>query len=165
MSGYDIGQTLLMTDAERWSGVLVGSIYHALKKMEQEGHITVASIEQTGHRQKAVYAITEQGKAYLKDLITETITKSTVAYPSSLYAALSFYHKSPKDECRQALVNHKNTLEQEFAAMKHGLEAKSKAMNNNVPPMVQLMMDHMFNVISQQQGFVQKAIELLDSEN
>jgi DNA-binding PadR family transcriptional regulator len=165
MSGYDIGQTLIMTDAERWSGVLIGSIYHALKKMEQEGHIMIASIEQTGHRQKAIYQITEQGRAYLKNLVSETITESKVAYPSSLYAALSFYQQLSRDECRQALENHKNTLEQELAAMKHGLEAKNKAMNNNVPPMVQLMMDHMLNVISQQQSFVQKAIELLDSEN
>lgn len=165
MSGYDIGQTLLMTDAERWSGVQIGSIYHALKKMEQEGHIKIASIEQTGHRQKAIYEITDQGRAYLKSLVSETITGSNVAYPSSLYAALSFYQQLPREECLQALENHKNTLKQEFEAMKHGLEAKNKAMNNNVPPMVQLMMDHMLNVISQQQSFVQKAIELLDSEN
>ncbi|WP_249529548.1 PadR family transcriptional regulator [Paenibacillus brevis] len=32
MSGYDIQQMLQTTDAERWSGVLIGSIYHALKK-------------------------------------------------------------------------------------------------------------------------------------
>lgn len=165
MSGYDIAQTLQMTDAERWSGVLIGSIYHALKKMEQEGHVEIASIEQTGHRQKAVYAITEQGRGYLKVLISEAITETTVAYPSSLYSALSFYHKLPKDECRQALESHKKSLEQELTAMRHGLEAKNIAMGNNVPPMVQLMMDHMLNVILQQQSFVEKAIELLDSES
>lgn len=32
MSGYDVQQGLQMTDAERWGGVLIGSIYHALKK-------------------------------------------------------------------------------------------------------------------------------------
>ncbi|MNJ75226.1 hypothetical protein D3C77_722840 [compost metagenome] len=71
----------------------------------------------------------------------------------------------PKDESRQALEIHKKTLAHEFAAMKQGLEAKNIAMENNVPPMVQLMMDHMLNVISLQQSFVEKAIELLDLEN
>ncbi len=32
MSGYDIKQMLEMTDAERRGGVLIGSIYHALKE-------------------------------------------------------------------------------------------------------------------------------------
>ena len=34
MSGYDLQQKLGGADAERWGGVLPGSIYHALKKLE-----------------------------------------------------------------------------------------------------------------------------------
>ena len=52
MSGYDIQQKIIGADAERWGGVLVGSIYHALKKLEQEKYIELSGIEQTGHRQK-----------------------------------------------------------------------------------------------------------------
>ena len=50
LSGYDIQQLLRLSDAERWGGVLIGSIYHALKKLEKEGHIEISSIEMTGHR-------------------------------------------------------------------------------------------------------------------
>ena len=39
MSGYDLQQKLGGADAERWGGVLPGSIYHALKKLEGEGCI------------------------------------------------------------------------------------------------------------------------------
>ncbi|MFR4561382.1 MAG: PadR family transcriptional regulator [Flavonifractor plautii] len=53
MSGYDLQQKLGGADAERWGGVLPGSIYHALKKLEGEGCIALAGVEQTGHRQKA----------------------------------------------------------------------------------------------------------------
>lgn len=28
---------------------MVGSIYHAFKKLEQEGHIALARVERTGH--------------------------------------------------------------------------------------------------------------------
>ena len=38
MSGYDLQQKLGGADAERWGGVLPGSIYHALKKLEVEGY-------------------------------------------------------------------------------------------------------------------------------
>lgn len=62
MSGYDIQQKLLEWNVSIWSEVLVGSIYHALKKLEQKGHISIHSIENTGHRQRAIYQITEKGK-------------------------------------------------------------------------------------------------------
>ena len=52
MTGYDIKVMLELSDAERWGGVLIGSIYNALKKLEKDGYIEVASIESTGHRQK-----------------------------------------------------------------------------------------------------------------
>ena len=34
MSGYDIQQLLKLKNADQWGGVLIGSIYHALKKLE-----------------------------------------------------------------------------------------------------------------------------------
>ena len=48
MSGYDLQQKLGGADAERWGGVLPGSIYHALKKLEGEGCIALAGA--TGRR-------------------------------------------------------------------------------------------------------------------
>ena len=40
MSGYDIKQMLQTMDAKRWGGVLIGSIYYALKKLEKNGYGT-----------------------------------------------------------------------------------------------------------------------------
>lgn len=165
MSGYDIQQTLQMTDAERWGGVLIGSIYHALKKMEQEGYVAVTSIEQTGHRQKAVYAITEAGRTYLQTLIKEALEASSAFYPSTLYSGLSFYEKLSVDECRKALEQQRSALQKEYSAVKQGLEAKDAAMQHKVPPMVMLIMDNMFSIIKQQQEFVDKALTLLDAEH
>lgn len=102
MSGYDIQQMLKVMDAEHWGGVLVGSIYHALKKMEAEGLVEVISVEQTGHRQKAVYQITEKGSAYLKKLVRDALKTSSVVYPSRLYSGLSYVHKLPKEEAWKA---------------------------------------------------------------
>ena len=48
MSGYDLQQKLGGADAERWGGVLPGSIYHALKKLEGEGCIALAGVEWNG---------------------------------------------------------------------------------------------------------------------
>ena len=75
MSGYDLQQKLGGADAERWGGVLPGSIYHALKKLEGEGCIALAGVEQTGHRQKAVYRITEAGRNHLHTLIADALLR------------------------------------------------------------------------------------------
>lgn len=165
MSGYDIQQALQMTDAERWGGVLIGSIYHALKKMEQEGYVEVTSIEQTGHRQKAVYAITEAGQKYLQELINDALKASSVFYPSTLYSGLSFYEKLSTDECRRALQQQRSILKAEYDAVKQGFEAKDAALHNKIPPMVMLIMENMFSIIKQQQDFVEKALALLDTQN
>lgn len=165
MSGYDIQQGLQMTDAERWGGVLIGSIYHALKKMEQEGYVAVTSIEQTGHRQKAVYSITEAGRTYLQTLIKDALKVSSVHYPSTLYSGLSFYEKLSADECRKALEQQRSVLKDEYDAVKQGLEAKDAAMQHKIPPMVMLIMDNMFSSIKQQQDFVDQALALLDTEH
>lgn len=162
MSGYDVQQMLRLNDAERWGGVLIGSIYHALKKLEKEGHIKITSIEQTGHRQKAVYQITAQGQAHLRELIRDSIGTSSIPYPSSLYSGLSFFHKVSAEETRQALELQLENLEREIKAMEYGLESKNAAMQNNIPPMTQLIFDHMFAVIQQQQDFVKKALLLLE---
>jgi DNA-binding PadR family transcriptional regulator len=165
MSGYDIQQALQMTDAERWGGVLIGSIYHALKKMEQEGYVEITSIEQTGHRQKAVYSITETGRSYLKTLIKDSLKASSVMYPSTLYSGLTFYEKLSADECRKELEEQRIALKDEYSAVKHGLEAKDVAMQHKIPPMVNLIMDNMFSIIKQQQDFVEKALALLEKEH
>ncbi len=165
MSGYDIQQTLQMTDAERWGGVLIGSIYHALKKMEQEGYVIVTSIEQTGHRQKAVYSITDTGRAYLQTLIKDSLKVSSVLYPSTLYSGLSFYEKLSVDECRKALEQQRIALKDEYNAVKSGFEAKDTAMQHKIPPMVNLIMDNMFSIIKQQQDFVDNALALLEKEH
>ena len=77
MSGYDLQQKLGGADAERWGGVLPGSIYHALKKLEGEGCIALAGVEQTGYRQKAVYRITEAGRNHLHTLIADALRTSS----------------------------------------------------------------------------------------
>lgn len=165
MSGYDIQQALQMTDAERWGGVLIGSIYHALKKMEHEGYVAVTSIEQTGHRQKAVYSITDTGRTYLQTLIKDSLKASSVLYPSTLYSGLSFYEKLSAEECRKALEEQRIALNNEYSAVKRGLEAKDAAMQHKIPPMVNLIMENMFSTIKQQQDFVDKALALLEKEH
>lgn len=163
-SGYDIQQVLRLSDAERWGGVLIGSIYHALKKMEKEGLVVVDSIEQTGHRQKAIYKITEKGQEYLKQLVAECLEASSVNYPSTLYSGMSYIEKISKDDALKALCQQRDSLEKEYTELENGMRLKNVTMNNHIPPMTNLIFENMFAVVKQQQSFVKKAIQLLELE-
>lgn len=163
LSGYDIGQMISKADAERWGGVLAGSIYHALKKLEQENYIELTSVEQTGHRQKAVYKITHQGKAHLQALVADSLRASSVTYPTTLYSGLSLLHKLPRNEARQALQEQKALLEQEYKALEQG-QKTNEAAAQEVPLLSRLTIEHMFAVLQQQQQFVENILEALGQE-
>ena len=158
MSGYDIQLMLKMNNAEHWGGVLIGSIYHALNKMEKEGLIEITSIEQTGHRQKAIYKITPTGEEHLEELVKEHLGALSVQYPSSLYSALSFIDKIPAEEAIKILDEQKEKLNAEAEFIRYGLNAKKKAMQNSVPPITYFIFENMFELIRVQKEFVEKLI-------
>lgn len=161
MSGYDIQQMLKLTAADRWGGVLIGSIYHALKKLEQEEHIEIISIEHTGNRQKAIYQITQRGKDHLKDLLSEALRVSSVSYPSALYSGLTFMNLLTNEQACKALEHQQLLLEEEYRFNMQGLEEKKAAMGGLLPPLVQLMFDNMFAIVRQQQDFINSALDLI----
>lgn len=164
MSGYDIKQMLETIDAKRWADVLIGSIYHALKKLEQEQYIKISSIENTGNRQKAIYTITDLGKEHLQKLIANGLNTSSIIYPSKLYSALAFSENLSKDKCIEELKKQKLVIENEYKEVQKGLEEKSIALENKIPPMTLLIMDNMFSIIKQQESFIENALKLLESE-
>lgn len=161
MSGYDIKETLKVMDAERWSGLLIGSIYNALNKLEKDGYIEVSQIEQTGHRQKAIYAITGKGKDYEKQLIKEALEKPVNPYPTQLYSGFSFLDKLDRDEAFAALRKQQKSLEEEYEIVSYGLKAKKEAEKGTLSSFTFLVFEHMFETIKLQQKYIDKAINLL----
>jgi DNA-binding PadR family transcriptional regulator len=127
MHGYEIQQYLEVTQSDTWAGILPGSIYHALKKMASEGLLEVQRIEQTGHRTRAVYAITESGRAEFKRLLREAWRTPCRVLPSSLYAAISFVDELPRAEVLEAIDEQIAALEQQLAQWNAGEEAKKRA--------------------------------------
>src|SRR5215813_10873674 len=62
--GYDVRRELLSWSADKWANVQPGSIYHALRKLSEEGLLREVSTEQVGARPaRTTYEITEKGSA------------------------------------------------------------------------------------------------------
>lgn len=103
MSGYEIQQYLQLSHTEKWADILPGSIYHALKKMEKEKLVEVQAVKKTGHRSKAIYAITPAGQKEYFRRLKETLRAPSVALPKAFYIALGFLDDLPREEVKAAL--------------------------------------------------------------
>ena len=125
LSGYDIQLLLQTSDAQTWGGVLVGSIYYALKQLQKDDYIEVAAVERTGRRQRAVYRITDRGRAYLNEQAVAALQSPTVSFPVRLYAGLNFLDHLDEEQSRAALESHRRELLQQKESLRQGRAEKA----------------------------------------
>jgi DNA-binding PadR family transcriptional regulator len=70
--GYDVRRELLSWDVESWANIQPGSIYHALRKLSEEGLLAEVATEQVGGRPaRTTYRVTEEGEREFAKLLRE----------------------------------------------------------------------------------------------
>jgi DNA-binding PadR family transcriptional regulator len=119
--GYDVRRELLSWSADKWANVQPGSIYHALRKLSEEGLLREVATEQVGARPaRTTYEITDKGAAEFMTLLRGNWWH-LVAPPDPFMAAFSFLPALPRAEAAAALRNRGTQLragiEQLHAAM------------------------------------------------
>ena len=108
--GYDVRRELLSWSAEKWANVQPGSIYHALRKLSEEGLLREVSTEQVGARPaRTSYEITEKGAAEFQSLLRNSWWNLTQA-PDPFMAAFSFLPALSREETVAALRNRAGQL-------------------------------------------------------
>ena len=139
MHGYEIYDLLKVSQVDRWSGVLPGSIYYALKTLSAKGLIKIKDIEQTGNRNKAIYEITEKGKDEFYHLLIKGWKDELYSFPKNLYTLLAFIDFLPVQKLKLLIEEQIKKFEKELAfwdAEQHDFTAKknnylSKAVIEN----------------------------------
>ena len=126
-----------------------------VSKAVGEGCIALAGVEQTGHRQKAVYRITEAGRSHLHTLIADALRASSALYPTTLYSALSLADKLPPAEVRLALEEQRRRLEAEYAALERGRAGNE---GQEVPPLARITIDNMVDIVQRQRRCVEELL-------
>ncbi|MBY6276716.1 MAG: PadR family transcriptional regulator [Symbiobacterium thermophilum] len=134
MSGYEIQQLLQVSRIDQWSDILPGSIYHALKKMAAEGLVALAGTEQTGMRTKAIFEITDAGRAEYRRVLREAWSQVPRSLPGDFYLLLSFAHDMPRADLLAALRELIARLEERLAQWEEGRAAKAAAVGDLPPP-------------------------------
>lgn len=123
--GYRIQRHLEESRVADWADIRPGSIYQALSQLEREGLVEVSETERSGHRVRAVYAITEEGRAEFRRLLRQALGQPPRAFPSRFYTALTFLHVlDPADALAEieALVPR---VEQAIASWREGEAIKA----------------------------------------
>jgi len=103
--GYDVRRELLSWSADKWANIQPGSIYHALRKLSEEGLLREVATEQVGARPaRTTYEITEKGSAEFLSLLRGSWWR--VEGPADPFlAAFSFLPALPREEAAAAMRN------------------------------------------------------------
>jgi DNA-binding PadR family transcriptional regulator len=108
--GYDVRRELLSWSADKWANVQPGSIYHALRKLADEGLLREVATEQVGSRPaRTTYEITQKGADEFQTLL-RTQWWNLSAQTDSFMAAFSFLPAIPREEAAAALRNRATQL-------------------------------------------------------
>jgi len=126
MHGYELRRVAVESRIESWSGILPGSIYHALKKLEQEGLVAPAKARRGAERPRAVYSITAAGRRALSGLVREALSQPIRPFPTDLYGGLVYLDALPDDEVTEI-------MERQIAALEAGIAAWTSAKVKKAP--------------------------------
>jgi DNA-binding PadR family transcriptional regulator len=108
--GYDVRRELLSWNADKWANVQPGSIYHALRKLAEEGLLTEVATEQVGGRPaRTTYEITSKGSAEFITLLRNNWWNLATP-PDPFMAAFSFLPALSRTEAAAALRNRATQL-------------------------------------------------------
>lgn len=108
LTGYDLKKCFSVSFSF-FSGLSYGTIYPALKKMEQEGLITLKVEIQDGSPNRKVYSITDAGrKAFTEALKSE----SAAERPKNLFLTkLFFFSHLPHEERMAVVTSHLDSIQ------------------------------------------------------
>ena len=111
--GYQVLHDVTSWQAETWTKVRPGSIYHALSQLTKEGMLIEKGLEKGGRgSSKTIYALTAKGKKELLILIEDAL----ISYDQEIFTAgLAFMSALPRVrviECaKERLANFEKTVE------------------------------------------------------
>jgi DNA-binding PadR family transcriptional regulator len=159
--GYDVRRELLSWHADEWANIQPGSIYHALKKLTEEGLLREVGTAQVGARPaRTSYEITAKGHEEFETLLRRYWWEYRPPTDSFL-AAFSFLPALPRDEAAAALRNRARLLEATIETHRAALAADwSTAVK---PTHVAWQFDRMIALAEAEKSWCERTALLVES--
>jgi DNA-binding PadR family transcriptional regulator len=138
--GYDVRRELLSWHADKWANVQPGSVYHALKKLADEGALREVGSEQVGGRPARMrYEMTDSGDEQFRDLLTAALWEQREVEDPFL-AGFSLMTELPREEVAAALRHRARQLRTESEGAAAAI-ASGWAVPENKPTHVRWMLE------------------------
>jgi DNA-binding PadR family transcriptional regulator len=159
--GYDVRRELMSWGAEEWASIAPGSIYHALRKMTEEGLLDEVATEQVGTRPaRTTYRVTAKGDTVYNDLLRRYWWEYDQPV-DPFQAALAFLPGLPRDEAVAALRNRARMLRTRAEGMKASLGGDW--MRQSKPPHVGWMFERMILLMEAEIPWCERIASLIES--
>ncbi len=145
-TGYDIKQ-MFERSLNHFHAASYGSIYPALKQLEQEGHVKSRIETGSPHPGKRLFSLTEQGHAHFIDSLTETEPDETIR--SEFLVLMFFSHLLETHVLEKKLEQ----MEQQYDSKLTMLES---LLNQEQSPGIRFTIEFGISVLSAKRDFIRK---------
>lgn len=156
--GYEIQRWVRVQQMDRWSSVLPGSLYHALKRMEGEGLIEAVAEERTGDRLRKVYAITQGGERAFARIVRRLLATEPHSTRSDFALAVGWLDVLPPAEVVAILERNVRRLEQARQLWEIGRVVKAQYA---MPPAVEAVFENARRVFDADIAFLRSLIRMV----
>jgi DNA-binding PadR family transcriptional regulator len=122
--GYDVRRELMSWQAEEWANIAPGSIYHALRKLSDEGLLEEVATEQVGARPaRTTYRVTPKGELEFDELLRRFWWEYQQPVDPFL-AGFSFLPALPRLEAAAALRNRARLIRASVDTLRFALASE-----------------------------------------
>jgi len=122
--GYDVRRELMAWNADSWGKVGPGSVYHALKKMADEGLLEAVATEQVGNRPaRTSYRVTPKGEREFIEQLYRLWWTFQPPYDPYI-TALAFMPALPRREAAEALRHRAQMLQATLTTTEMAMSAQ-----------------------------------------
>jgi DNA-binding PadR family transcriptional regulator len=156
MHPYELGRTLRDHGDERSIKFNHGSLYMVVQQLDRAGFITEQETSRAGHRpERTVYAITDAGRAELRDWLRELIEEPQHEYPHFV-AALSLIGALPPSEVLTLLRRRLTRLAAQRAEIRAIID---DTLAQGVPRLFLIEEEYRLTLLDAESSFIERFIE------
>ena len=144
MHGYQIAEFFEKRGIEFWIKIKMPSVYKALGRLEDKGHITGEVKVDDNNRARKVYSITDSGCKYFHELLDEIFFCEKFTSPFDFWNAFRFIDGNVSKEYFIKLIKHRQKIMKD-----HHDKMKDKRLANedqfsesNIPFYLTMLMEH-----------------------
>jgi len=145
MHGYQIAEFFEKRGIEFWIKIKMPSVYKALGRLEEKGHITGKVEIDDNNRARKIYSITDSGCKYFHELLDEIFFCEKFTSPFDFWNAFRFIDGNVSKEYFIKLIKHHQRimLEHHEKMKDKRLASENQFAENKIPFYLTMFMEHM----------------------